>query len=124
MSEQAQRGVGIDVSQATLDVAVYPDGERWQVSNDEAGMTELVARLAAGGCLRPCMCEERSASVVERDGARQIVFALGPEAVRQPGVASHWSTRARTVARATARRGQPESARTGQRGHIQRAGDA
>ena len=47
MSEQAQRGVGIDVSQATLDVAVYPDGERWQVSNDEAGMTELVARLAA-----------------------------------------------------------------------------
>src|SRR5215211_5382279 len=45
MTDQAQRGVGIDVSQATLDVAVYPTGEQWQVSNDEAGISQLVERI-------------------------------------------------------------------------------
>jgi transposase len=37
--------VGIDVSKATLDVAFAADGELVQVSNDEAGIGELVARL-------------------------------------------------------------------------------
>ena len=30
--------VGIDVAKATLDVAVRPSGETWQVTNDEAGI--------------------------------------------------------------------------------------
>jgi hypothetical protein len=34
MSESVQPAVGIDVSQATLDVAVYPSGEHWSTSND------------------------------------------------------------------------------------------
>lgn len=38
-------GVGIDVSQAHLDVAVYPSGEHWQTSNDNAGIGQLVERL-------------------------------------------------------------------------------
>ena len=33
------RFIGIDVSKATLDVAVRPQGTVWQVSNDEAGVT-------------------------------------------------------------------------------------
>jgi transposase len=37
--------VGIDVSKATLDLAVRPTGETWQVPNDPAGMPELVSRL-------------------------------------------------------------------------------
>ncbi len=37
--------VGIDVSKARLDVAVRPSGETWSVANDEAGFTELTARL-------------------------------------------------------------------------------
>jgi len=39
--------VGIDVSQASLDMAVRPTAEAWQVSNDEAGITTLVPQLQA-----------------------------------------------------------------------------
>jgi transposase len=47
MAEQAHTAVaiGIDVSQATLDLAVHPTGEQWQVSNDQAGISQLVERL-------------------------------------------------------------------------------
>jgi hypothetical protein len=38
---------GIDVAQAQLDIAVRPTGERWVVTNDEAGMAALVATLQA-----------------------------------------------------------------------------
>ena len=37
--------VGIDVSKATLEVAVRPQGALWQMPNDEAGQAELLARL-------------------------------------------------------------------------------
>jgi transposase len=37
--------VGIDVSKATLDVALRPSDETWQTSNDEAGIAQLVSRL-------------------------------------------------------------------------------
>ena len=39
--------VGLDVSKATLDVALRPTGEGWQVVNAEAGIAALVARLRA-----------------------------------------------------------------------------
>jgi len=45
MSEAA-RYVGIDVSKATLDVALGPGGEAWQVTNDAAGRAALAARLS------------------------------------------------------------------------------
>jgi hypothetical protein len=37
--------VGIEVSKATLDVALRPSGEQWDSANDEAGIAELVERL-------------------------------------------------------------------------------
>ena len=37
--------VGIDVSKATLDVAVLPSNESWSLPNSEQGIGELVARL-------------------------------------------------------------------------------
>lgn len=37
--------VGIDVSKASLDVAVMPIGSTWSVTNDEAGIISLVDRL-------------------------------------------------------------------------------
>jgi transposase len=37
--------VGIDVSKATLDVAVLPAKESWSVPNTEQGISDLVARL-------------------------------------------------------------------------------
>jgi transposase len=44
-TEQPQTQVGIDVSKASLDVAIWPSQERWQVANDERGIQQLVARL-------------------------------------------------------------------------------
>ncbi len=38
--------VGIDVSKATLDVAILPTGEHFVVGNDEAGIDELLGKLA------------------------------------------------------------------------------
>jgi transposase len=37
--------VGIDVSKATLDVALRPSGESWQVSNDLEGIAHLVEKM-------------------------------------------------------------------------------
>jgi transposase len=36
---------GIDVAKAQLDIAVRPTGERWAVTNDDAGIAALVTRL-------------------------------------------------------------------------------
>ena len=37
--------VGIDVSKAQLDISVRPTGQLWSVSNDEAGITQLLPCL-------------------------------------------------------------------------------
>jgi transposase len=37
--------VGIDVAKAHLDIALRPTGERWTVTNDDAGIAALVTRL-------------------------------------------------------------------------------
>ena len=44
-SARSTLNVGIDVSQATLEVAVHPSGEQWQGRNDPTGIAELVERL-------------------------------------------------------------------------------
>jgi len=43
--QQQPTTVGIDVSQATLDVAIYPSGEQWQTSNDDGGIAQLTERV-------------------------------------------------------------------------------
>lgn len=39
--------VGIDVSKNTLDIAIRPTGEQWQISNDEKDFPSLASRLKA-----------------------------------------------------------------------------
>jgi transposase len=39
--------IGVDVAQRTLELAVRPSGERWQVANTPAGIAEVVGRLQA-----------------------------------------------------------------------------
>jgi transposase len=39
--------VGIDVSKATLDVALRPSGERWQLANEDSALPALISRLRA-----------------------------------------------------------------------------
>jgi transposase len=46
LSTSGRTHVGIDVSKATLDVAVLPIREHFVVPNDEAGIEELLGRLA------------------------------------------------------------------------------
>ncbi len=43
------RFIGIDVAKATLEVAVRPEGDGWSTSNDDAGITALVARVQPWG---------------------------------------------------------------------------
>ena len=43
--EQQKNYVGIDVAKAGMDIAVRPTDERWSISNDEAGIRQLVSRL-------------------------------------------------------------------------------
>lgn len=38
---------GIDISKERLDIGLRPDNTTWSVGNDEAGLAELVSRLAA-----------------------------------------------------------------------------
>ena len=43
--ERQKNYVGIDVAKAGMDIAVRPTDERWAISNDEAGIRQLVSRL-------------------------------------------------------------------------------
>lgn len=61
------RYIGIDVSKATLDVALLPDGESWTVTNDDQGLTELTPRLVA---LAPALI------VLEATGGFEMLAAL------------------------------------------------
>ena len=48
--------VGIDVSKDHLDIAVLPEDRRWRVTNDDAGVSALVAALVPLG---PGVCRRR-----------------------------------------------------------------
>jgi transposase len=77
--------IGIDVAQATLDVAVRPNGERWQVANDATGITELVPQLQA---LSPMLIVLEATGGLELPllaalgSAGQPVVAINPRQVR------------------------------------------
>lgn len=68
--------VGIDVSKAQLDVAVRPDG-RFAVSNDEAGIAQVIERLSA---------EPPALVVVEATGGFEMPLAGALAAASVPVV--------------------------------------
>lgn len=59
--------IGIDVSKATLDIASLPDGESWTVTNDDAGLADLMPRLIA---LAPVLV------VMEATGGFEMIAAI------------------------------------------------
>ena len=63
-----KRVVGIDVSKAQLDVAVMPEGAAFRISNDEAGIEALLARLKP---LHPDLV------VMEATGGYETAAAMG-----------------------------------------------
>ena len=83
--------VGIDVAQAELEIALRPSAERWAVSNDEAGVATLVARLQA---LRPVLI------VLEATGGLEVLVTSALAAAELP-VAVVNPRQARDFAKAT-----------------------
>lgn len=72
--------VGIDVSKATLDVAVRPSGAAWQVANAPAAVDALAERLAA---LRPAVV------VLEATGGYEHAVVAALAAARVPVVVAN-----------------------------------
>lgn len=72
--------VGIDVSKATLDVAVRPSGAAWQVANTPAAVEALAERLAA---LRPTVV------VLEATGGYEHAVVAALAAARVPVVVAN-----------------------------------
>jgi transposase len=83
--------IGIDVSKATLDVAVRPSGDRWQVSNDPEGCAALVGRLSG---LAPTVIVLEATGGFEAPAAAALaaaglpVVVVNPRQVRDFGKAS------------------------------------
>lgn len=73
--------VGLDVAKATLDVAVRPSGETWNVTNDEPGIATLVERLQAESP-RLIVCEATGG--FERAAVAAVAAAGLPVVVANP----------------------------------------
>lgn len=79
--EKRETFVGIDVSKKTLDVAVIPSGECFQVSNDEAPVAALAQRLAA---LAPARIVLEATGGYEGDAVAALAAARLPVVVINP----------------------------------------
>lgn len=93
MSLQTKVHVGIDVSKATLDVAVLPKGNPFRVSNDEAGIDELATKIEG---LAPALVVLEATGGFERAAATALAVRGLPVAIVNP-------RQARDFARATGR---------------------
>ena len=83
--------IGIDVAKSELVVAARPTGEQWSVTNDEAGVRELVARL---GPLTPTLI------VLEATGGYELLCVAALAAAGLPVVVVN-PRQVRDFARAT-----------------------
>ncbi|HEV2459978.1 MAG TPA: IS110 family transposase [Ktedonobacterales bacterium] len=72
---------GIDVSKASLDVALRPGSEPWRSPNDEAGIAELVGRLRP---LAPRLIVLEATGGLERLAVAALALADLPLAVVNP----------------------------------------
>ena len=73
--------VGIDVSKSYVDVAARPTGNVWTISNDEAGIRELVSRLKA---LDPAIVVLESTGGLELPLVAALAAAALPVAIVNP----------------------------------------
>jgi transposase len=78
--------VGIDVSKQHLDVAVRPQGRVWRVSNDQAGLAQLVRQLGAARPERVVLEASGGYELAAADalsGAGLAVSIVNPRQVRE-----------------------------------------
>ena len=85
--------VGIDVAKDQLQVALRPGGEAWSVTNDRAGLRDLVKRLAAS---KPALVVLEATAGMEMPVAAALAGAGLPVVAVNP-------RNAREFARATGR---------------------
>lgn len=79
---QYTKFVGIDVSKDVLDIHMLPDGQSWQVPNDEAGCAQLAQRL--GGARAAMLVVMEATNVFWRLGATSLASAGVAVAVVNP----------------------------------------
>lgn len=89
---------GIDLSKATLDVAVRPSGEAWQVPNEDAALAALAQRLHA---LRP------TSIILEATGGFEHAVVAALTALGLPVVVAN-PRQVRDVGRATGQRAKTD----------------
>ena len=86
MTTPAGRFIGIDVAKRRLDVAERPSGAAWAVTNDEAGIAELVERVRRGGAIALIVLEATGGYempvVAALSAARLPVVVVNPRQVR------------------------------------------
>jgi transposase len=75
------RYIGIDVAKSALDVNQRPEGMTFQVSNDEAGIAELVERLAAS---QPALIVLEATGGIETSLVAALLAAELPAVVVNP----------------------------------------
>jgi transposase len=73
--------VGIDVAKAQLDIALRPTGERWALTNDDAGIAVLVPRLQA---IAPQLLVLEATGTYQRAAVAALSVAGLPVAVINP----------------------------------------
>jgi transposase len=81
MSKSITHVAGVDVGKEKLSVCLLPDGERFEVSNDQAGISQLVKRCREAGIQRAVM----EATSIYHKACSQALSKAGIEvAVLQP----------------------------------------
>ena len=91
MTSTTETFVGIDISKARLDIAVYGQASSWQAENTEPGIAELVTRLTA---LAPTLI------IVEATGGYELRLVAELGAAHLPVVVTN-PRQVRNFARAT-----------------------
>lgn len=82
MSQSQDLFVGIDVSKATLDVALRPSNASWSVPNTEPGIAELIARIHQAGT--PTLVLMEATGGLERQALARLAAAGLPAMAINP----------------------------------------
>jgi transposase len=82
MSQSQDLFVGIDVSKATLDVALLPSNASWSVPNTEPGIAELIARIHQAGT--PTLVLMEATGGLERQALARLAAAGLPAMAINP----------------------------------------
>lgn len=91
MTTPSEEYIGIDVGKTWLDVALWGDEAVWRVSNDEAGIAEIMARVAE---IEPQLIAVEASGGYEQLLVQNLLMECLPVAVVNP-------TRVRALSKAT-----------------------